>query len=58
MAVASEKQTNFIQTLLSERGIDLVDIGFDGDWIFEDEEKGQAVASGIIQILLKLPKVE
>jgi hypothetical protein len=58
MAQASEKQTKFIQDLLGERGLDLVDIGFDGEWILEDEEKGQAVASGIIAILLKLPKAE
>lgn len=58
MAQASEKQTKFIEDLLSERGLDLVDIGFDGEWILEDEEKGQAVASGIIAILLKLPKAE
>ncbi|MCM3155564.1 hypothetical protein M3611_26585 [Priestia megaterium] len=58
MAAASEKQVKFMEDLLAERGLDLVDIGFDGDWIFEDEEKGQAVASGVIAILLKLPKAE
>jgi hypothetical protein len=56
MAKASEKQLNFIETLCEEREVDLTDIGFE-DWILEDEEKGQAVASGVIQILLKLPKV-
>lgn len=54
---ASEKQLKFIQDLLAERGLDLVDIGFE-DWVLEDEEKGGAVASGIIAILLKLPKAE
>lgn len=58
MAQASEKQTKFIQDLLGERKLDLIDIGFDGEWILEDEEKGQAVASGLIAILLKLPKAE
>ncbi|MGG1219391.1 hypothetical protein ABE236_18295 [Priestia endophytica] len=56
MAAASEKQTKFIEDLLAERGLDLIDIGFDGEYLFEDEEKGQAIASGIIAILLKIPK--
>jgi hypothetical protein len=58
MAQASQKQTDFIQNLLEERDITLEDIGFTEDWILEDENLGQAVASGIIQILLKLPKAE
>jgi hypothetical protein len=57
MAQASQKQTDFINTLLEERGLDLTDIGFEGDWVFEDEDKGQAIASGVINILLKLPKL-
>ncbi|NGY84912.1 hypothetical protein F6Y03_30795 [Bacillus megaterium] len=58
MAQASQKQTDFIQNLLEERDITLEDIGFTEDWILEDENLGQPVASGIIQILLKLPKAE
>jgi len=53
---ATEKQLQFIEKLEYERGLTVEDLGFDREML-DDEEKGATIASGIIKILLDLPKL-